>query len=320
MNTTRSVRPTDLVALVSLDGRVYLNEARTWERLGQRPEGPGLLDSGIGPWLPFASRRRTWVCVQQQTIQGLVSVRARAHRTTWEIDRLIATTNDELAVTKLFEQVSRAAPQAGVSRIFLRLETGSECSSAARRSGFTPYLQENLLRADGAVDSSALPAGNIADAWQAADAFSLYRLYNATAPEGVRRVEAPTFQQWSAAAERRGCGRAQCDYVVRRDGEAIAHVRASRGHALVRADISAHPAAADAMPGLVDLVCRFAEGKRPIYCLVPSYAGTVESGLRAAGFALDSQYVVYMKRTALPVAAAKATRSRLAVPNPIAAV
>jgi len=320
MNTTRSVRPTDLVALVSLDGRVYLNEARTWERLGQRPEGPRLLDSGIGPWLPFASRRRTWVYVQRQTIQGLVSARQRANRTTWEIDRLIATTNAELAVTDLFEQVSAAAAQAGVSRIFLRLETGSDCSAAARRSGFAPYLQETLLRADGAVESTPLPVDVLAESRQAADAFSLYRLYNATAPEGVRRVEAPTFQQWSAAAEHRGCGRVQCDYVVRRSGEAIARVRVSRERALVRADISAHPAAADAMPGLIDLVSGFAHATRPIYCLVPSYAGTVESTLRSAGFALDSQYVVYMKRTALPIAAAKAARSRLAVPNPIAAV
>jgi hypothetical protein len=320
MNTTRSVRPTDLVALVSLDGRVYLNEAWTWERLGDRSDRSGLFDSGIGSLISFAARRRTWVTVQGQTIRGLVSVRPRAGRGTWEIDRLVVSTEDEFRVAELFERVSSAAARAGVGRIFLRLETGSDCSGPARRAGFAAYLQENLLRADGALLGEPLPDGLLVDAYQSADAFSLYRLYNAAAPEGVRRVEAPTFQQWMAAEECSGCGRSSCDYVVRRGSEAMARLQAARSRGVVRMEISANPAADHVVPGLVDLASAFAETKRPLYCLVPSYAGGVEHCLRQTGFALDSQYVVYMKRTTLPIPVAKPSRARLAVPNPIAAV
>lgn len=320
MSTTRSVRPTDLVALVSLDGRVYLNEARTWGSLGRRPEGPRLLDSGIAPWFSFASGRHTWISVQGQAIRGLISARRRGNRTAWEIDCLIAATEDEAAIVDLFGQLTAGAVHAGVLGIFLRLDAGSDVISPARRAGFVPYAEETLYRLDGSVPSAELPPELHLQPSQASDAFALYRHYNASVPDAVRRLEAPTFQQWVAMAEKRASGRSKRDYVVRRNEEALAYVCCSRQRSLARVDIAVHPLIADAIPGLIDLACSSAGGKRPLYCLARSYATALSTGLLRAGFEVDSEYIVLVKRTALPLAVTRAARARVAVANPVAAV
>lgn len=320
MSTTRSVRPTDLVALVSLDGRVYLNEARTWDRLGRRPEGPRLLDSGIAPWFSFASGRHTWISVQGQAIRALVSARQRGNHTAWEVDCLIAATEDEGVIIGLLEQVAAAAGHAGVLRIFLRLENGSDLLSPARRAGFIPYADEQLFRAEGAVNATALRGEFNALPYQTSDSFALYRLYNAAVPETVRRLEAPTFQHWLATSERRMAGRTKHNYIVRHNDEAVAQIRVSRERGLVKMDICAHPSIAGQVPGLIDLACGFAGARRPIFCLVPSYATALEREIQRAGFTLDGEYVALVRRTATPLALAKPARVHRATPHPIAAV
>jgi hypothetical protein len=320
MSTTRSVRPTDLVALVSLDGRVYLNEARTWDRLGRRPEGPRLLDSAIRPWFSFASTRHTWISIQGQSIGGLISARQRGNRTVWEIDCLIAATDDERAIGNLFDQVSSAAGRAGVLKIFLRLELGSDLIAPARRAGFVPYQEEILLRADGPVQSTPLAPDLAVQPRQTSDAFALYRLYNASVPETIRRIEAPTFQQWIAMSERRGSGRSKRDFVVRRDDDAIAQVRACPERDRARIDIAALPSAGDTLPGLIDLACIHAGTKRPLFCLTPTHAAAITHALEEAGFVLDSEYVVMAKRTAVPLAVTRPSKVQAPAAQPMAAV
>src|SRR5437763_1662541 len=94
MTTARPVRPTDLVALVSFDGRVYPNEAHTWDRLGRATESPRLLESAIEQWFSFATGRHTWISIQGQTIRGVVSARHRGSRLAWEVDCLIVAAED----------------------------------------------------------------------------------------------------------------------------------------------------------------------------------------------------------------------------------
>jgi hypothetical protein len=320
MSTTRSVRPTDLVALVSLDGRVYLNEARTWDRLGRRPEGPRLLDSAIRPWFSVASTRHTWISIQGQSIGGLISARQRGNRAAWEIDCLIAASEDERAIGNVFDQVSAAAGRAGVLKVFLRLEAGSDLIAVARRAGFVPYQEEALLRSDWPVRSVPLAPELSVRPYQAADAFALYRLYNASVPESIRRIEAPTFQQWLATTERRGSGRAKRAFVVRRNDEAIALVRACPERDLARIDIVALPTAGETLSGLIDLACMHVGSRRPLFCLVPAHAAAVANALEESGFVLDSEYVAMAKRTAIPLAATRPSRVQAPAAQPIAAV
>src|SRR5438874_4424162 len=94
MTTARPVRPTDLVALVSFDGRVYPNEAHTWDRLGRQPEGPRLLENALEQWLSFATGRHPWISIQGQTIRGVASARPRGSRLAWELDCLIVAAEE----------------------------------------------------------------------------------------------------------------------------------------------------------------------------------------------------------------------------------
>lgn len=320
MSTTRSVRPTDLVALVSLDGRVYPNEACTWDRLGRPRERPRILDSALVPWFSFATGRHTWISVQGQAIRGLVSARRRGNRTAWEIDCLIAATDDERLVGNLFQQVCAEAAAAGVLRIFLRLDRRSELGAVARRAGFVPYAEEALLCCNEPVPETPLPAELSVAPYKTVDAFALYRLYNAAVPEPVRRIEAPTFQQWQAIAERRTIGRTSQNLVVRRAGDPIAHIRSSRERCLAKIDLLVHPSVSAELPALISLACTTAGSQRPLFCLVPTYAETVTTNLERLCFGLEGEYVLLVKRTALPLPALEPIKAHRARPQPVAAV
>lgn len=314
MSSTRSLRPTDLVALVSLDGRVYPNEARTWDHLGRQPEGPSLLDSALPPWFSFATGRHTWIHIQGQTIHGLVSARKRGNRTAWEVECLIAATDDERVVLKLLEQVSAGVGRAGALKVFLRLEAGSDLLNSARRAGFVPYASEVLLRSDGHVPAAELEEGRQVRPCASTDAYALYRLYNATVPEHVRRMEAPTFHQWQATQEKRGSGRGSRNLVVLHDGEIVAHVCSCRDAGIRRIDLSVLPAHRDVIPALLHLAIEKSKGQRPIYCLVPGHDEPQQVRLHEAGFIRDGEYTAMVKRTAIPIAQLKPLR----LPVPLA--
>ena len=59
----RSLRPTDLPALMTLDGRVFRNEAVTWDRLCRAHQPPSVVESAIEGIFSFALGRHTWVSV-----------------------------------------------------------------------------------------------------------------------------------------------------------------------------------------------------------------------------------------------------------------
>lgn len=320
MSTTRSLRPTDLVALVSLDGRVYPNEARTWDRLGRRPEGLSRLESALEPWFSFATGRHTWISVQGQTIRSLISARRRGNRTVWEVDCLVAATDDESALLNLFEQVSAGAGAAGVQSIFLRLGAASEVLHPARRAGFIPYASETLLRLDARPQRQSLARDVSVRRRTASDGFALYRLYNAGVPEAVRRMEAPTYQHWLASREKRRSGRSQRDDVVLRAGEVVAHFCCSREADLSRLDLSLHPAHADLLELVLTLALEHAAERLPLFCLAPSYAPLLREQLLGYGFSVDSEYVLLMKRTAVPLKLGHAVRLPAPVTHPLAVV
>ena len=192
--------------------------------------------------------------------------------------------------------------------------------SPARRSGFLPYAEETLYRCDGDLRLSP-PASDLgAEPSRPADAFALYRLYNAAVPEPIRRIEAPSFQHWQGSAERRTSGRAKRSLVLRRRAEAIAHIRSSRNGELAKIDLMVHPSASAEISSLIALACEYVGSQRSLFCLVPSYAESLSRGLEEAGFELDSEYVVLVKRTALPLPLAKPVRVPAASPHPLAAV
>jgi hypothetical protein len=319
MSTTRTVRPTDVVALVSFDGNVYPNEARTWDRLGSEPESPSVLGSAVEQWFSFATGRHTWVSIQGQTILGLISARRRGTRTAWEIDCLIAAAADtERAALSLFEQVSAGAARAGVHKLFLRVEAGSDLLTAARKAGFVSYTTERLLRLDrpGGLDCM-LPAGLALRSRERMDDHALFQLYNAVAPPEVRMVEAMTLSEWSAAAERRSAGRGATDIVAERDGRIVARVQTTRSGDSGRLDLVVAPEEWTATDGLLAWAIRDLGPRRPLFAVVPEYAGPVADHMIAAGFQPAGAYTLLAKRLMQPVWSERPVRARV---KPVATV
>lgn len=148
MNRARHPLPTDLVALVSFDGRVYPNEAKPWDRLGldQRARP---WEEALEQWFSFATGKHTWVNVRGATIRGLISARKRAKRSAWEVEVLIDADQDPKVIANLFRRMVAGVGKTGAERVFVRLDEGSRAVRAAREAGFFTYEKQTLYRLAG---------------------------------------------------------------------------------------------------------------------------------------------------------------------------
>ena len=206
----RTVLPTDLVALVSYDGRVYANQAMTRDRIGTQ-DSPHPLETALEQWFSFATGRHTCVSVKGATLRGLVSARKRGNKQAWEIDCLIdATEGDGSVLMSLLDQITAAAGRSGAMKLFVRLPAASAIEGDAARCGFLPYVREQVYRrAVGADVAHAVPTA--LRRREKADPYPVFRLYSSAVPPEVRRVEGMTFGEWTASQE--ALGRAT-QYVV----------------------------------------------------------------------------------------------------------
>jgi hypothetical protein len=304
MATARTVRPTDLVALVAYDGRVYPNEAVTRDRLGT-DASPHPLEAALEQWFSFATGRHTWISVKGATLRGLVSARKRGSKAAWELDCLIdAAEEDESVVTSLLEQVVSDAGRAGAEKVFLRVPAGSDVIPRATASGFMPYVTERLMvlrrhGADGAPPVEAAENVPGLRRWSRADAHGTFRLYNLWTPEHIRRTEATTFKEWVAASERLVARANQ--RVIERDGHLVGWVRSGADGDIGRFDVMADPASPDVLDRLIDAaLARLAE--QPVaLTLVPEFAGGLLERLERRGFAQEGEFTSLAQRTTVRV-------------------
>lgn len=319
MRAIRPVRPTDLVALVSFEGRVYPNEARTWDRLGTDEDGSRVLSAAVDQWFSFATRHRTWISIRGQTILGMVSARNLGTPAAWEIDTLIPASAEVEDVTlSLLEQVSAGAARAGTQKLFLRLEAGSDLIWPARKAGFVPYRMETLLRLDdaGAFDA-AMPEGANLRPREKADVHGLFQLYCRVAPAAARMIEATTLTEWEAATERRSGGRGSADLVLEREGRITGWLRTARAGGACRLDLMLDPAEWSATDALTTWALRDLGRRRPVLCVVGDHARPVQERLVTGGFQPAGEYELFAKRLAQPVRVPRAVR---ATAKPVATV
>lgn len=301
MTIARPLRPTDVAALAA--GGLHVNEALTWDRLGRVPGSGRLLGPAVEQWASLSTRRHVWVSIQGATIAGALSARPRGGRLAWEIDRLsIAPAADAAAVAPaLLEATAASAIEAGVTRVFLRVESARAAELAVRRAGFTPYVTEWLMRLDGPLRGDPAPPAAALRHRSRVDGFPLFRLYNAVTPVGVRQQEAATYAEWIAAQERRGRGRGRLDDVAVEDGEASAWVRAASDGASGRIDLLSRPGVGAFTSTLIGDAVRSLGDRRPVSVLVPSYAGGLAAVLEEHGFAHAGEYTGFVRRLAIPI-------------------
>lgn len=317
MPIARTVLPTDLVALVSYDGRVYPNEAQTRDRIGSRKSAPHPLESALEQWFSFATGRHTWISVKGATLRGLVSARRRGARSAWEIDCLIdAAEGDDSVPLSLLDQAVAEAGRAGVEKLFLRLAADADILPLARKAGFVAYASEHLYHCEGPPTARGKPAeGPLLRRRTRADAYPLYQLYNAAVPEPVRRTEAATFNEWVAAQERHWLGARSAQLVLeeaqtaqgrrsqtsRPAGRLTGSLRTARHGESGRFDLLVHPARHEDADALVSAaLARLARASR-LFSPVPTYLEPVARALVRCGFQEGPEYVALAKRTTVPL-------------------
>lgn len=301
MTRPRAVRPTDLVALVSFDGRVYPNEAKTRERIGRTDAAPHPLERALEQWFSFATGCHTWISIKGATLRGLVSARRRASNNAWELDCLInAAEDDDSICLGLLDQALKEATRSGVEKVFLRLSAESAVLPLARRLGFTEYQREILFSSSA---PKILPHDREAPPhfrkMMRSDEFSLFELYNACVPEPVRRAEAATLGEWKAAQDRNWLVGRVSQQVAQREERISAWFRSAVDADSGHFDLMIHPAE-PAQEALLDIALGQLAGK-DLLTLVPESATGLIGGLRRRGFERGHEYAVLAKRTAVTV-------------------
>ena len=290
MSRARHPLPTDLVALITHDGRVYPNEAKTWDRMGAGDSGPHPLGTALEQWLSFATGKHTWVSVRGATIRGLVSARRRAKRTAWEVDCLINADEDRSVAGSLLERMAADIVRQGAERVFLRVPAHSPVVEIARGAGFFTYAHETLYRADNPRfgQDPGLPLRPAIKA----DAFGIFQLYTTVTPANIRAIEGLTFREWQAARE--SWGGSTKDLVLEEDGIITGWLRLLRGSE-GRFSMLIHPQRRDAQVFLQTALARL-KGSQSVICLAPSRGDSLSRHLRKLGFSPREDYVAMARR------------------------
>jgi len=304
MASVRSVRPTDLVALVAYDGKVYPNEAVTRDRAG-KDASPHPLETAIEQWFSFATGRHTWISVKGATLRGLVSARKRGSKAAWEIDCLIHTDEEPGVLLNLLEQVTEDAGRAGAEKVFLRVDADSDILRDASASGFAFYMREHLYVAEGPQNIEA-PSFDTAQGvtvrrWSKADAYDTFRLYNRATPEPVRHAEAATFREWTASRERISANRGTRQWVAQTDNGIAGWLRTAADGGLGRFDVMVDVAAAGLPDQLIDAALARLTEQSLLLTLVPDFAVGVVDRLQKRGFQERGEFVVLSRRTVRPI-------------------
>jgi hypothetical protein len=303
MTVVRTVRPTDLVALVSFDGRVYPNEAKTRERIGKTESAPHPLESALEQWFSFATGRHTWISVKGATLRGLVSARRRGSRAAWELDCLInAAEDDDSVCLGLLDQAVAEAARRRVEKVFLRLAGDSSILPFARKAGFSEVMKEQLFSCRSlAVGEKGTNKTSTLRKRVRADDYSLFQLYNAVVPEAIRRAEAATLNEWRAAQERNWLVGRKSQLILERDERATVWLRSTVDAGIGRFDLLIGPEARAEQEALLDLALSRLAGSNLVLTLVPDYADGLGRALVQRGFQPGQEYSVLVKRTAVAV-------------------
>lgn len=308
MSRARYPLPTDLVALVSFDGRVYPNEAKPWDRLGL-DERARPLGEALEQWFSFATGKQSWVSVRGATIRGLITARKRGMRTAWEVEVLIDSDDDKSVVSSLFTRMLAGVAKLGAERAFLRLDAGSAMVRYARDAGFFPYLPQTLYRLAGKPRVKTPEIGLRPKSKQ--DMHGIFQLYMHTVPANVRAIEGATFKEWQAALE--PWGGSTKDLVLDEDGAITAWARVQGGQTGRMTVLSNSRIAT--LDGLICGALIKLPKAEAVLTLVPEQDAGLAAAFERHGFESAGSYLMMAKRLTRTAQELAPERTGVAVMN-----
>jgi hypothetical protein len=299
----RALRPTDIVAYLAFRNQALTNVAA--DLPGSFTRSPDL-KTFITRSLSIDPRHESWIEIQDGSISGLVSVKARLGTDYWDIDQLVAqSSTEESTYINLFRHLSWAACEEGVQKVFLRTSPDSAVVLAARQAGFYQYCTERVYRLSPLSNGSHLAqVASLAvqpRSRRRSDHHAIFQLYCSVVPQSVRQVEGTTMQEWrwtegwglQPSNWRVSLPRVRRDFVVEKDGSLLAWLqlrpRTRWFSLLVQPD---DPALAE--DALLFGVSQMGDGG-PVSIPVRHYQSFLEPLLEKIGFRLVAEHVLLMK-------------------------
>lgn len=280
----RSLRLGDAATLLLFLGNSPVEEARVRGSLGDR----GWEFSSVIPLLRSClisgKTERSYVCVSDGRIRGLVCIRTCSGPGAWEISRLLLAPGHGESCIGLLEGAGTGG-EVGPGRLFLRLDSNRPAVEMSRRAGFTQYLTEFLYRLERGSPGTRRDVAVSMRPKSGADDYKIFRLYSSTVPLPVRTVEGMTYQEWQESRDR-GAARVS---VVEEGGDVKAAVRIRREGMAGQFDIVGDLAALGA-EDLVDCSLSLLHGASPISCLVPEFQDSLARVLEGRGFRPAAEY------------------------------
>jgi hypothetical protein len=295
----RSIRPTDLPRLASLNRRGLVNEAYARRDL-TRPRQSLSLGLILEHWLALEENRQTWVNVERRKIDGLIS--ARHEGLAWEIDRLVVEPDaDPRVVQRLLSYITAVGGEVGIQKLYLRLQSSSELVDLARSAGFLLFSDETLYIRSTSLDGPRLAWPEGVRPKSGSDTLAIFHLYCASVPLRVRQAEAMTLNEWQQLHHRGRPALGRREFVYERDGQLLGWIQTEvRGRA-VQFELLAHPDFPETVDRLVDSVLGQQAGRAPLYCLVAEHEARLAQALGERGFLPEASFCALVKQLSVRV-------------------
>ncbi len=290
---------------------------------------PDLLRSQI-PMKPQFSFVYTYT--EHGTVLGYVQARCRwRRRDEWTITTLGAIEKEPDRIWEpLLEALCRAAGEAGVIRLFVKVGKEEPQIELFRKLGFTSYTNERLW---GNVYFA--PSGAPAEEPEceplrkhtSRDSWDLMQLYRAITPPAAQRAESLTTRQWNVSYMPRpwflSQGLLQKSYVWSDQGKDkyglggyVRLLTGARGHwitLMFRPDAANRSVCPTALDYVLWKAARF--GTKPVYCAIREYQTEVEGLLEDRGFHLLTEQSLFVKYLAEPIKESQPALAPFLIPN-----
>lgn len=295
--STRTPRPTDLVALVTFDEDVRENLAVTRERLAQGNGAPKPLAAAIGEWLHLG--RRTWVSVAGRQIRGIATARELTAKHAWEIDTLIEADDGQSSevLEDLLRQAILAAEEAAITHLLLRTRADGLAAEAATRAGFSLVQAERLW--SGRLTTKDGPAHGVRASTEG-DTFASFQVYCRSVPVAARQSMAMTVDEWRAVHDRHWQERGDGALIAEQDGRVVGTARYARGSG--QFTLVVEPDASAAADALLGVIARRVAGSDRHLALVAASGATEDAALRRGGLIDEpAVYALFCRRILRPV-------------------
>jgi hypothetical protein len=326
MVETHSARPTDLVALVTFDDEVYVNQAVVRERIAHPSDAPKPIGAAIEQWLGLG--RQTWIDMRGRQIEGIATARELSDGV-WLIDTLIDASlprgegpEGTAVVEALLRKATNAAPEHQVTHVLLRTALDAPAHGAALRAGFKRVVVEEVWRGALGRSSSlgAAPGVEVREA-RDSDEFGRFQLFNRALPIDARQAIAMTVEEWRATRERRWLGRGSSEWVALAEDRVVGVLRLNPSGEVAQLDLMFDPNADGARGALLEAAARVLAGAngaseaREVLAVVPASTPAMGAALGERGFRREAEYALLCYRTQRVATERRAVPAGMAVPT-----